>query len=405
MTATTLDSTSLREHFADVLADIAATAVDRDRNRELPYDLVRRLAATRFGALRVPTEFGGFGVSFPELTELVLDLAAADSNVVQLLRTHFIFTEGLIHSDESEDRSAWLRRIADGGIFGGAYTEQNAQNQTHFSTRITTDDAGRRLVTGKKFYSTGSLYADWILTTGEGDDDTVEQAVVAAGATGVTLVDDWHGFGQKLTASGTTVFDGVDVTDTPQLPGDVRLGSYGTSVAQFWHLIALAGISRAAHAEAVDYVRSRTRFFSQGARVLPREDSLIHQIIGEVSAANHLAETLVRHSARTLDTHSNAVLAGDGGNALEDATEIEIYRAQVTVIDTVLKAVTRLFDVGGASALSVDKGWDRHWRNARTLSNHNPTPYRLASIGDFELNGTSPFREWLSGIDLSDRKR
>ncbi|OZC50800.1 oxidoreductase [Rhodococcus sp. 06-621-2] len=403
MTAT-LDDTSLREKISAVVASIAATAVDRDRNRELPYDLVRELAVSGFGALRVPSEFGGYGLSFPELTELVLDLAAADSNVVQLLRTHFIFTEGLIHAAESDDRTAWLRRIADGGIFGGAYTEQNAQNQTHFSTRISTDASGRRTVTGKKFYSTGSLYADWILTTGEGK-HTVEQAVVPAGAEGVTLVDDWHGFGQKLTASGTTVFEEVDITDTPQLPHDVALGSYGTSVAQFWHLIALAGISRAAHADAVDYVRSRTRFFSQGAGVLPREDSLIQTVIGEVSAANHLAETLVRHSARTLDAHSRAIRSGASSSALEDATEIEIYRAQVTVIETVLKAVTRLFDVGGASALSVDKGWDRHWRNARTLSNHNPTPYRLASIGDFELNGTSPFREWLSGIDLRDRKR
>ncbi|SNT10057.1 acyl-CoA dehydrogenase family protein [Rhodococcoides kyotonense] len=400
MTASTVDQTNLS--FDDIFTDIAATAVQRDRDRELPYDLVRRLAERGFGAVRVPKEFGGSGVSVPELTELVLDLGAADSNVVQLLRTHFIFTEAIIHSPESDARSAWLQRIGGGDLFGGAYTEQNAQNQTHFSTRIEST-SGRRLVTGRKFYSTGSLYADWILTTGEGDDDTVEQAVVPAKADGVTLVDDWHGFGQKLTASGTTVFDSVDVTDAPQLPDDVELGSYGTSIAQFWHLLALAGIVRAAHVDVVEYVQGRARFFSQGARVLPRQDALVQQVVGEVSAARHVAETLVRHSARTLGDHSSAVLSGHTSQDLEDATEIEIYRAQVSVVDTVLKAVTRLFDVGGASALGVDKGWDRHWRNARTLSNHNPIPYRLASIGDFDLNGTSPFRQWLSGIDLRDR--
>lgn len=402
MTAT-LDPITVRERFADVLADIAATAVARDRDRTLPHDLVRRLAERGFGALRVPTEFGGSGIAVPELAELVLDLGAADSNVVQLLRTHFIFTEAIIHSPESDERSEWLRRIGRGDLFGGAYTEQNAQNQTHFSTRIESR-TGRRLITGRKFYSTGSLYADWILTTGEGDDDTVEQAVVPAKADGVTLVDDWHGFGQKLTASGTTVFDAVDVTDAPQLPADLELGSYGTSVAQFWHLLALAGIARAAHVDVVEYVRGRARFFSQGARQLPREDALVQQVVGEVSAARHVAETLVRHSARTLGDHGTALLGGNNSQELEDATEIEIYRAQVSVIDTVLKAVTRLFDVGGASALSVEKGWDRHWRNARTLANHNPTPYRLASIGDFDLNGASPFRQWLSGIDLRNRE-
>lgn len=400
--AETADLATLRTRFAPVIEQLAATAADRDGGRELPYDLVRALAAAGFGALRVPIEFGGSGVSFDTLAELLLDLAAADSNIPQILRAHFLYTELLIQAPDSDERSHWLGRLGSGDLIGGAYTEKTATNQTHFSTTITTDEAGRRVVSGEKYYSTGSLYADWIVTTGEGENDSIAHAIVPATAPGVELVDDWNGFGQRLTASGTTKFHAADITDTAPLPA-VAPGSYGTSVAQFWHIAALTGIARRLHEDVVGYVRDRKRYFSQGTGQLPREDAVVQTVVGEISTAKYVTETLARQIATTLGELDEKVRAGSAVDADFDAAEVEVYRAQIAVINTVLAAATRAFDVGGASALSDDKGWDRHWRNARTLASHNPTPYRLVSIGDHDLNGTSPFRAWLSGIDLRDR--
>lgn len=397
------DLAALRARFAPILDEVATTAAARDHDRELPFDLVRDLAAAGFGALRIPVEFGGAGVTFAELAELLLDLATADSNIPQILRAHFIYSESLIHAPDSETRSHWLRRIGSGDVFGGAYTEKSASNQTHFSTRIGTDDAGRRIVDGEKYYSTGSLYADWVITTGEGAGDSVVSAIVPARADGVELVDDWNGFGQRLTASGTTKFHCVDITDTPQLPESAAPGSYGTSVAQFWHIAALTGIARRLHLDVLDYVRGRTRYFSQGEGKLPREDAVVQAVVGEISSARYLAETVAQQVAATLSDLDDKIRAGVATDVAFDAVEIEVYRAQIVVINTVLGAATRAFDVGGASALAGGKGWDRHWRNARTLASHNPTPHRLVSIGDHDLNGTSPFRAWLSGIDLRGR--
>jgi alkylation response protein AidB-like acyl-CoA dehydrogenase len=47
-----------------------------------------------------------------------------------------------------------------------------------------------------------------------------------------------------------------------------------------------------------------------------------------------------------------------------------------------------LFDVGGASATKKANNFDRHWRNARTLSSHNPTTYKARSIGQHPISGT-----------------
>ncbi|WP_328396150.1 acyl-CoA dehydrogenase family protein [Nocardia sp. NBC_00416] len=390
-----------RAQFADLFARISATAVHRDAHRENPHDLVRALGRAGFGALRVPEQYGGGGVSLTELTELLLELATADSNFPQILRAHFLYTEALLHAPESDDRTRWLRRIGSGDLFGGAYTERTASNRTHFGTSIATRD-DRRIVDGAKYYSTGSLYADWIITAGEAENG-VTHVVVAAHAPGVELVDDWNGFGQRLTASGTTRFTDVDITDTPQLPDGLAPGSYGTSLAQFWHIVALAGIARRLHADVVDYVRERKRYFSQGAALLPRADPVVQSVVGEIGAAKFVAETVARRIGAALADLDASVTTGTVTEAEYDAVEIDVYRAQVSVIDTVLAATGRAFDVGGASALGADKGWDRHWRNARTLASHNPTPHRLVSIGDYDLNTTSPFRGWLSGIDLRNR--
>ncbi|WP_040831548.1 acyl-CoA dehydrogenase family protein [Nocardia jiangxiensis] len=405
MTVETTTATSglaeLSARFADLFQRIADTAVERDARREVPHGLVRELGRAGFGALRVPPEYGGSGISMAELTELLLELAAADSNFPQILRAHFLYTESLLHAPDSELRTRWLRRIGAGDLLGGAYTERSTANASHFSTTVT--HAGeRRIVNGEKYYTTGSLYADWVITAGEGDHG-VTHVIVAAGTPGLEIVDDWNGFGQRLTASGTTRFTEVDITETPQLPEDLTPGSYGTSLAQFWHIVALAGIARRLHTDVLAYVRDRKRYFSQGAAVLPRVDPVIQTVIGEIGSARFVAETLARRIGSQIGDLDLAVRAGSATEADFDTVEIDVYRAQVSVIDIVLAAAGRAFDVGGASALDATEGWDRHWRNARTLASHNPTPHRLVSIGDHDLNGTSPYRTWLSGIDLRNR--
>jgi hypothetical protein len=43
----------------------------------------------------------------------------------------------------------------------------------------------------------------------------------------------------------------------------------------------------------------------------------------------------------------------------------------------------------GASATQSVCNLDRHWRNVRTISTHNPTFLKASAIGDHVVNGTA----------------
>jgi alkylation response protein AidB-like acyl-CoA dehydrogenase len=386
--------TELDDIFVPVFARIADGAVRREVDRSLAHDEVAWLNEVRFGALRVPVEFGGYGASVRQLFRLLIDLATAESNLPQALRVHWSFVEDQLLSDDPSGREQWLRRVAGGTLVGNAITEPGVGAIDRYQTRLTADGDSWRL-DGTKYYSTGSLYADHILVAADKDGERVS-ILVDADADGIIQHDDWDGFGQRLTASGTTEFSGVAVTDDRILgPGYGVAGrTYATSYLQLVQLAVLAGIAQRALDDTAGWVRDRTRTYTHAAADLPRHDPLVQQVIGRLSSAAYTARTLVLDIAAELD---ELLDAGGQDDALLDRVEFDVARAQQAVIDTVLEATTQLFEVGGASITSESLRLDRHWRNARTISVHNPLIYKLQAIGDHVLNGADLPYAWSAG--------
>jgi alkylation response protein AidB-like acyl-CoA dehydrogenase len=55
-----------------------------------------------------------------------------------------------------------------------------------------------------------------------------------------------------------------------------------------------------------------------------------------------------------------------------------------------LNVTTRIFDAMGAGATMGELGFDRFWRNLRTLSLHNPMSYTLKDLGSWALRQETP---------------
>ncbi len=383
----------LRAQFAPVLARIRDGAVEREQQRRLPFDAVDELKAAGFGALRVPVEQGGFGVTLRQLFTLLIDLGSADSNLPQLLRGHFAFVEGRLAARDRPAQARWLRLAADGVLFGNAQAERGAETA---STTALRPDGSRFRLNGTKYYSTGTIFADWIWATATLGDDHVGVAL-PADAPGVTRLDDWDGFGQRLTGSGTTRFEDVVVEDDQVIRFSADEAGAHAAITAFYQLVllaALAGIARRALEDTIEFVRPRTRTFGVPGTSSPRTDPLVLGVVGRVSAKASAAERIVLAVADELDEVREAGLAGTADQAAFDRVEVGAFEAQTTVIPLVLDAVTELFEVGGASATSEDRRLDRHWRNARTIASHNPLIYRERAVGDYRLNGVSPSASW-----------
>ncbi|SEI16230.1 acyl-CoA dehydrogenase family protein [Pseudomonas asplenii] len=393
-----VDYESLAERFRPIFARIANGAVQRELNRELPHEPIQWLKQAGFGAVRVPVEYGGGGASLPQLFQLLIELAEADSNVPQALRGHFAFTEDRLNAAPGPNRDLWFKRFVDGDIVGCAWTEIGNVAIGDVVTQVSPDGERWRL-NGEKFYSTGSIFADWIDVYARRSDtggDVI--AAVRARQPGVEHSDDWDGFGQRTTGSGTSRFVDAVVESGHVIDFATRF-KYQTALYQLVLLATLAGIGRSALKDVARQVRERKRIYSHGNAQRVSEDAQVQQVVGEVAALVYAAEA---SAIRAAQPAQRAYLARFGGDdkverqANVDA-EIESATAQVVVSELIQRATSELFNALGASDVRQGKALDRHWRNARTVSSHNPLIYKARIIGDWAINGTEPPFVWQIG--------
>ncbi|GAA1527501.1 acyl-CoA dehydrogenase family protein [Nocardioides humi] len=395
----------LRAAYGPLLAEIGAGALQRELDDVLPDQEVRRLKEAGFGALRVPTQYGGREVSIPGLTQLWIDLAAADSNLPQALRGHAALVEDrLWQHAQGRDQRVWFDRFAAGEIAGNAWSEVGPTTIDTQRTMLTGQQDGSYLLSGSKFYATGTIYAEWAdvyaRIDGPGAEPQFAIALVDTRDPEVTVTDDWDGFGQRGSGSGTTTFDAAPVPAENVLPFGERF-PYQTALYQLNLLAVLAGIGRAALDDFVGHVQQRDRNYSHANAARVRDDPQVLARIGEASAAVYAAEAATLRVAdavqRVADLAPYAAGVPDRVAAANEAAEIESSQAQVVVTELVLGLTTSLFDTLGASGTALAKGLDRHWRNARTVASHNPRILKARVVGGHLVNGTPPPYAWAIG--------
>lgn len=384
--AQAIDIGALRRRAAVRIEEIARGAAERERNRQLPRDAIRDLAADGLLTWRIPREHGGGGAAIGDVIGFVIDLASADSNVAQALRPAFSFVESLRLRGSEEDRRRWYARYLDGKFVANAGWEIGGANGA-ISARIVREGDHFR-VNGSKYYSTGALYADWISTVALNEDDEPVGFVVPRDRAGLELVDDFDAMGQRLTASGTTNLVDVIVYPDELRPrvAEPNQRSIITPFLQLFLAAVEAGIARNALNDAVRFTRDHARPIKHSSATRSVDDPYVQISVGEISARAFAAEALVLRAADSIDDAWNGGLAPE---AVLKAS-VDTAQAQYLAIESALKAAELLFDVGGASTTARGHNFDRHWRNARTVANHNPRHWKAAAVGAYLLTGAEP---------------
>lgn len=392
--ADTSDATAVeapaQDKWAELLASIAATSAQREHESRLPHDEVRALLARGFGSLHVPREFGGAGLSYRELFGLIVRLGAADANIAHIFRNHYGFVNSLLTLSDREQAEHWLTRVGRGDLFANGVTDAvrptdadgRVADLSRFNTTLREDQHGQFL-DGKKQYATGSVYADWlaIQATREDGSQTVT-AVVPVRQDGVKVIDDWSGFGQRFTGSGTVILDRVRLQSKLQVlhRDRVRPGvEYSSSLPQLFLTAVIAGIVQACYDDALSLIQSRKQHLYFAPSATPTEDPLLLHTLGQLAANAFAARAAILHASEALDTA--AALPIHQRSAANQAAALAAAQAKVVVDALGTTSATLLFDIAGASATHREKQLDRHWRNARTIASHNPSLYKALAIG------------------------
>jgi alkylation response protein AidB-like acyl-CoA dehydrogenase len=387
-----IDSAELQAVIDEIAQDAKRRRADSSAEHQ-PQHALRLVRENRLGAVRVPAELGGGGYSKRDFFALVIRLGEADPDVPHILRVHWGFVEDRLRLRRSEQDRPWLAQIVDGVLFGGASSEltDRPPGTYTFDTTLVADGDGYRL-NGRKFYSTGSLYSDFLRITANDSDGKQRNALIPADRVGVIHSDDWDGIGQAETGSGTTILDNVYVGPS-EIVAFERHGESGrprqSQPQLILHAIA-AGILRAVAADAAELVRTRRRSYSWAVTAEPRHDPQLLEVIGTLASAAFVAEATVLAAADAQDRSASFVFEhGRADPDLEHAASLLASKTKVGIEELALRAAGELFAVGGASATRASEHLDRHWRNLRTLFSHNPTPYKARAVGDHLVNGTS----------------
>lgn len=374
------------------LADIAADYRLRlaAGGTEPPLRGLKLIRDQRWGAVRLAREHGGAGYSVPEFFDHLIALAAADPDLAHILRIHYALVEELQVAPRPAGSDRWIAVVAEGGLIGGANAEksQKSVGGNDRDTRLVSTGDGLRL-RGRKFYSTGAQFSDYLRVTAQDDDDKPTAVVIPVDRAGVEHLDDWDGIGQRQTGSGTTVLHDVAVTPDEVFPLPDTIGSNrarGALMQLYLHAIA-AGILQALTEDAAALVRGRSRTYTFAGAGEPTADPQLLQIVGEIDAVAYAARALVHGAAAELAPALQAARATGIDPELENRSSIAAARVKVAIQEPALRAASRVFDAGGASAVQASALLDRHWRNLRTLFSHNPTVNKARVLGDVAVNG------------------
>ncbi|MBN8200573.1 acyl-CoA dehydrogenase [Bacillus sp. NTK034] len=249
--------------------EVAPGALERDRTKEFPIEVFKKMAELGLMGLPFPEEYGGAGadtVSFAIVTE-ELSKACASTGITYSAHISLGGAPLFLFGTE-EQKQKYLVPICTGESFGAfGLTEPNAGSDAGGTRTTAVEKDEEFIINGNKCFITNASYAKHLAltaVTGEaGGKKEISAIIVPTDAEGFTVIDNYEKMG--LNASNTTEL----VLEDVRVPTEHLLGKKGEGFKQF--LITLdggrigigamaLGIAQAAYEKALQYAKERQQF-------------------------------------------------------------------------------------------------------------------------------------------------
>lgn len=370
----------------DLARQFAIGAAARDRDRTLPHAEIAAFSASGLGGVIVPQAYGGAEISAGTLAEIFAIISAADPSLGQIPQNHTAFLELLRSSTDEPQKQHFFGLALAGYRFGNALAERHGKTTRDISTKLTPQGDGF-LLNGTKFYATGTLFAHFVPVGAIDESGRLYRVVAERHAPGLEIADDWSGIGQRTTASGTVTLSNVfvpasHVIQVHQFAAQPNL--YGAT-SQLIHVGIDIGIARAAIADTIAFVRTKSRPWIDSGKESAAEDVFIISEIGDLHIQLAAAEALTQRAGETIDAARQNL-----DHTAQAAASIAVAEAKVLATEIGLNATNKLFELAGTRAALAELNLDRHWRNARTHTLHDPVRWKYFAVGNYYLNDVRP---------------
>ena len=369
-------------------AEFAVDAAKRDRDRLLPAAELDRFSGSGLWGITVPKAYGGAGVSFATLAQVIETISAADPSIGQIPQNHLAALDAIRFAGSEAQKAYWFARVLQGYRLGNAFSEAKSRHVGAFETTLTPDGDGY-IVNGEKFYATGALFAHFIHIGAVAPNGKVHLAIAPRGAKGLTIVDNWSSFGQRTTASGNVLIDQVRVDPIGVIPaylGGENPSSNG-SVSQIIQAAVDAGIARGAIEDTIAFVRRYTRPWIDSGQEKGSQDVFTISQIGDLKIKLHAAEALLEKAGLAIDG-----IIDQPTDETVAAASATVAEAKVLTTEIAILATNKLHELAGTRSTLAEFNLDRHWRNARTHTLHDPVRWKYFHVGNYALNGVAPPR-------------
>lgn len=370
-------------------AELSATATARDAQGVVPVDAVQELKRRGFVNIFLPRAHGGAGASLREAAWSVLELSSGDASVGALLAFHLYNSLVPQFLDFEDDNAEIVRLSARNRWYWGNVTQY--VNKDFIA--VPRPDGGF-VVNGTKKWNTGAPVAD--VTTVLAVHDNREQfiyAYVPTSREGVTFHGDWNQIGLRGADSSSVTFDNVRIHPEEIIPwkhGGVQTGliPFWTTFAAVYYSAVFLGTTRGALHAARAYAHEKTRQHLTPGVASIADDPFVQAEFGGLWTRLEAGfGYLDRVIAKVQDGWNRRRELGEDERS---ALSIEAVALRLFSTELALEITPRIFDFAGGSATASRYGFDRFWRDARTLSVHDARIYSQRLIGDFALNDRAP---------------
>jgi alkylation response protein AidB-like acyl-CoA dehydrogenase len=391
----------------DVASELAIGNAERERNGIPLNHQLRQVADAGLLGISVPTEHGGPGLPASTTVDVLRRLSRGDAAVGQLLLSHFVIAQAIAGLGQLDPAPRIYGDILAGAQIGNATAERGTRHALDRRTEVTPRDDGTWVLNGTKYYATGALGATWIAVAAgiRGRSDETATVFIRPDQSGVTLnLDKWSAFGQRGTASGEVLLDDVVVDGALVIeegsPPDALTGPPSVLGAfdQALHAAIDIGIARAALEDGAEFVRTKSRPWKEaldaGIERAADEPHVVRRF-GEFTARLYALEALLAAGTALIDEGYSMGPAGaqpEPSRELATEATLKVAAAKALAQEFAVEIASGIFELAGTSSTDGAVNLDRHWRNVRTHSLHDPARWKYVHLGHHTLSGAHPPR-------------